>query len=319
MCVLTSAAESTWNPVVGAEFLPGLLAWDQLCGGERCETWLAWSTDRWAPVVVRLPRPAEVADADTWQDLVVEARSRGLVEHPGFQRMWDARLEEKVPHLVMEYVEGPGLASVIEQRSLTTDDVVLLGLQLAASLRYLHRQGLVHLNVSPSNVVIREGRAVLLNLGGTTPIGQRRPVGRAPGASSFVAPEVQHGHEVSAASDTFALGVTLYEALVRAPATPKSDPDPPAPPQEVPTLRSVPPQVSQMSPSLADLVLRMLSSEPQRRPDDDTLMRLLRAELPADHPGPWPRWATASLLAAPGVAGSPVSPIRPEPPSPEPH
>jgi serine/threonine protein kinase len=318
MSALTRSAESTWNPVVGSQLLPGLLAWDQLGCAKHFETWRAWSTERWAPVVVKLPHPGEVAEADTLQDLVLEARSRGLVEHPGFQRMWDARLEgARVPHLVLEYVEGQSLASMIDQRVLTTTDVVLLGMQLASSLRYLHRRGLVHLDVKPTNVVIRDGRAVLVDLASMTPTGRRYPVGRAPGTPSFRARELSHGGAVGPATDTFALGVTLYEALVRAPAFETSQPEPP--PDSVQRLRSVAPPVTEVAPSLADLVLRMLAAEPESRPDDDALLRLLSAELPADRAPSWPRWATRSLQVTPRTGPSTISRIRPASPSPALH
>jgi serine/threonine protein kinase len=313
---MTTSAESSWNPVVGEEFLPGLLAWDQLDGDEHFETWRAWSTEHWAPVKVKLPRPDEVADAHTHQDLVVEARARSRVEHPGFQRMWDARLEERVPHLVLEHVEGPSLATLIDRRVLTATDVVLLGTQLASSLRYLHRQGLVHLGVTPSSVVIRDGRAVLVDLESMTAAGRRYPDGVAQGAPSLVPPEFAHGDELSPATDTFALGVTLCDALIRAPAFETSDPE--SDPDDIAMLRSVVPPVTEVAPSLADLILQMLAPEPHARPDDDTLLRQLGAELPDDSSGPWPRWATTSLFGRPRTAHCAVAPIRPEPPSPAP-
>ena len=74
-----------------------------------------------------------------------------------------------MPHLVLEYVEGPSLATLHDESALTVPDVVMVGLQLASSLRHLHRRRLVHLDVKPGNVVVRHGRAVLIDLGSAHP------------------------------------------------------------------------------------------------------------------------------------------------------
>jgi serine/threonine protein kinase len=259
--------ESARDNAPGTTLLPGLLAWQLLGGGNHCETWLAWSVDLWAPVSVKLPRPTEVRDADVWQDLMVEAHAHSLVEHPGFQRLWKAELQDPVPHLVLEYVEGPSLATLLDQRLLTVPDVVLLGMQLAASLRYLHRQGLAHLDVKPSNIVVREGRAVLLDLGIVTPMDRVFPDGDAPGTPPYMAPELVDRGQVSPAADVFALGTTLRELLA----------------DHTPTA------------GMHDLLMRMTSTAPHRRPDDDALLQLLQAELESDSGGLWPEWATSVL------------------------
>jgi serine/threonine protein kinase len=223
--------------------------------------------DLWTPVSVKLPRPAEVQDADVWQDLMVEAHAHAQVDHPGFQRLWKAGLEEEVPHLVLEYVEGPSLATLLDQRVLTSPDVMLLGLQLASSQRYLHRRGLVHLDVKPSNVVVREGRAVLLDLGILTPAGRLYPEGDAPGTPAYMSPELVDRGEVSAGADVFALGTTLRELLAG----------------QVPT------------PGMQHLLTRMTSADPSHRPDDDAVLHGIQAELDGDSPGLWPAWATSEL------------------------
>ncbi len=104
--------ESSRELAPGEPLLPGLLAWELLGGGSHCESWLAWSEDLWSPVVVKLPRPDEVSDAGVWEDLLLEVRAHEGVRHPGFQRLWRAELEAEVPHLVLEYVEGPSLATL---------------------------------------------------------------------------------------------------------------------------------------------------------------------------------------------------------------
>jgi eukaryotic-like serine/threonine-protein kinase len=255
--------ESSRELAPGEPLLPGLLAWELLGGGSHGESWLAWSEDLWSPVVVKLPRPDEVSDAGVWEDLLLEVRAHEGVRHPGFQRLWRADLEAEVPHLVLEYVEGPSLDTLREDGVLTVPDVVLLGLQLAASLRHLHRRRLVHLDVKPGNVVVRQGRAVLLDLGALTPAG--RVYGRhdAPGTTTYMSPELLDDGVVSPAGDVFALGVTLRELLEKAPKLPVVD----------------------------DLLDRMTSPQAVVRPTDDEVLAVLHGELTAVGSSLWPAWA----------------------------
>jgi serine/threonine protein kinase len=247
----------------GLPLVPGLRAWQPLGGGSHCEAWLAWSDDLWSPVVVKLPRPAEVQDADVWEDLLLEARAHDKVRHPGFQRLWWAELEAPVPHLVLEYVEGPSLATLHEDAALTVPDVLLLGLQLASSLRYLHRHHLVHLDVKPGNAVVRNGRAVLLDLGSVTPAGRVFGHLDAPGTTAYMAPELLDEGVVTAAADVFALGTTLRELLAKAPPLPRID----------------------------DLLGGMTDPRPEARPDANEVLAVLHAELTSVGSSLWPEWA----------------------------
>ena len=247
----------------GSPLLPGLRAWQPLGGGNHCEAWLAWSEDLWSPVVVKLPRPEEVNDAGVWEDLLLEARAHEGVRHPGFQRLWWSELEAEVPHLVLEYVEGPSLATLHADAALTVPDVLLLGLQLASSLRHLHRHRLVHLDVKPGNAVVRNGRAILLDLGSVTPSGRVFGQHDAPGTTAYMAPELLDDGVVSPASDVFALGTTLRELLEKAPPLPVVD-------------------------GLLDRMTGPLAAE---RPRDDEVLAVLHAELASVGSSLWPAWA----------------------------
>ena len=145
---MTDTEESWRDLAPGEPLLPGLLAWQLLGGGTHCESWLAWSTDLWSPVVVKLPRPDEVDDAGVWEDLLLEARAHERARIPASSGSGGPSSRRPVPHLVLEYVEGPSLGTLHEQAALTVPDVVLLALQLASSLRHLHRHRLAHLDVN---------------------------------------------------------------------------------------------------------------------------------------------------------------------------
>jgi ABC-type transport system involved in cytochrome bd biosynthesis fused ATPase/permease subunit len=155
--------EPSWNWPPGHELAPGLLAWALLGDGRRCETWLAWDVGRWCPVAVKLPRPGGATRAVL--ALAREAQVAGPTAHPGIRRLLEGRLEQPLPHLVFEYVEGPTLDDALaDEGPFHPIDVLLTGMQLAAALGHLHGRGLAHLDVKPGNVVLRDGRPVLFEL-----------------------------------------------------------------------------------------------------------------------------------------------------------
>jgi eukaryotic-like serine/threonine-protein kinase len=202
--------EPSWSWPPGHELAPRLLAWALLGDGRRCETWLAWDLGRWCPVAVKLPRPGQGARAAA--GLAREAQVAGATAHPGIRRLLEARLDQPVPSLIFEYVEGPTLDD-----ALATDgpfhpvDVLLVGLQLAAALGHLHGRGLAHLDLKPGNVVLREERPVLIDLGLAQPIG-RAPAGRhRRGSPPWMAPEQVRRRPASPGMDLFALGAVLFE------------------------------------------------------------------------------------------------------------
>jgi eukaryotic-like serine/threonine-protein kinase len=182
------AERRSWALEPGQELAPGLAAWALLGGGPRCQTWLAWDLERWGPVAVKLPHPHELGRGKAEAALARELAALQGLAHPGLQRLLDARLEASPPHLVFEYVEGPTLAAALHDQVFDLVDVLLIGTQVATTLRYLHGRGLVHLDIKPGNTVLREGRAVLIDLGIARRIGQPHPPGRPRGSRPYRGP-----------------------------------------------------------------------------------------------------------------------------------
>jgi serine/threonine protein kinase len=112
--------------------------------------------------------------------------------------------------MVLETLGGATLAALIDDAPLNVEDVALLGLQLSSVLGYLHRQGWLHLDLKPSNVIIENGRATLLDLSLVGTPGTGRP---GAGTRGYLAPEQALGESLSSAADVWGLGVTLIEAV----------------------------------------------------------------------------------------------------------
>jgi serine/threonine protein kinase len=295
-----AVAEASWACEVGEELVPGALAWALLGDGRRCETWLAWSRHRWSPVAIKLPRPDQVNERSR-RALAREANAVLPLAHRSIQRLLEPRLEDQVPHLVFEYVEGPTLACLLDDRgALPPGDVVRLGLQIGAALHYLHELGIAHLDVKPENIAVRDGQAVLLDFDLARKFGERengsRPnSGRRPrGSPPYMAPEQVRRAPASAAMDLFGLGATLYEA-----ASDRLAFEPSGPTGEVnyPQLEGSPPPIRSFKPRIPSALDRAIASllapHPAARPATALeAMGLLAEALPKDQPGLWPKWVS---------------------------
>lgn len=164
--------------------------------------------------------------------------------------------------------------------------------QLAAGLSAIHAAGMLHRDVKPSNVLVTSsGRVVLLDFGMVTelgPDGYAETMGdRAVGTPAYMSPEQGAGRPVTAASDWYAVGVILYQALTgRLPIEGEGGAHvlivrkfimDPTPPSEV--VRGVPP-------ALSELCMALLDREPERRPTGESFLARLRAILPFGAHGP---------------------------------
>jgi serine/threonine protein kinase len=131
--------------------------------------------------------------------------------------------------LVMELVDGPALAEVLACRSLTVEEGIELGMEVAMALREIHEAGVVHRDVKPANIILkplRDGRrrAVFVDLGvgrsltesgeHEEPIDELTSVDRALGTPEYMAPEqILSSRTVLPAADLYALGAILYRAV----------------------------------------------------------------------------------------------------------
>ncbi|MCA1844604.1 MAG: serine/threonine protein kinase [Actinobacteria bacterium] len=281
--------EGAWPFAEGDEIVPGLRAWGLLGEGLRAETWVAWDEDRWCPVAVKLPHPDRVACERTRAALGREVAVTGGLRHPSVQRLLDDRLDGPRPHLVFEYVQGPAVIDLIEDDGrLHPTDLSLLAVQLASVLRYLHRQGIAHLDLKPHNVVERRGHAVLIDFALARPLGHVPPPGRPRGSPPYMAPEQGRLQPASAAMDMFALGALLYHAATgRRPFA--SDED------ALVQLAERAPPVAESAPRLpavaSALIDDLLDPDPAGRPDAAGTLNRLGHPWPAGTPRVWPPFA----------------------------
>ncbi|WP_068250027.1 serine/threonine-protein kinase [Janibacter corallicola] len=252
------------------------------------------------------------SEADT-RRAIREARQAAALNHPNVVAVYDVVEYDEVPWLVMEYVDGPTLASAIRERGpMAQVGVADLGAQLAAALSASHRAGVVHGDIKPSNVLIGQGRPKISDFGiARSNVEQQfTQVGVAMGTPNFTAPEVAVGGKQTGAADVWSLGATLYYAIEGREAFPLLEP----PLATLQYIATNPPRTPQRAGALEPILADMLSRDPNRRGTMADISRRLehlaagermRANPPAaagaGSPGP-----TAAGAAAAGAAGGAV-------------
>lgn len=257
--------DPVWPEVEGARLAPDVRAWQRLGVGGRCEVWLGWCERLWTPVVAKLPRPHQVANPRARAALLREVRALEGTLHPNLPRLYRADLDADLPYVVEEHVDGPDLETYLHGRRTRRTAVALLGVQLLSALRPLHARGVAHLDVTPANVVLREGRPVLVDLGSSRPLGATQPPGRPVGTLGWVSPEQEACRPVSAAMDVYGVGAVLRHAAARR-------------------------RPGRGWASFDAVVGALTDPSEATRPNLDVGLRLLAATLPAARAG-WPPWA----------------------------
>src|SRR6266545_5999516 len=201
-----------WSCPPGSELPGGFLAWKRLRVGSRCETWLAWSVALWCPAVLKLPRPHQIEHPLAACSLGREVTALRGHTHPALPRLYQDGTTADIPYLAMEYVDGPGLDEELRGIDpLPEPEVALLGAQLLSGLLALHRRGIAVVDLTPSAVILRDQRPVLIDFGSARRIGSHLP--GAAGAPGYAAPELDNGEPISAGMDLYSLGVILHQAL----------------------------------------------------------------------------------------------------------
>src|ERR1700758_452110 len=145
-----------------------------------------------------------------------EAQSTGSLQHPNIVTVFQLGDHEGNPYLVMEFLEGESLDSIISShRELTLLEKINLIVDVCHGLEHAHRRGIVHRDIKPANIMVsKEGAAKMVNFGMAQMTTQNvtKP-GQIMGSISYMAPEQVNGKPVDARTDIFSTGVVLYQLL----------------------------------------------------------------------------------------------------------
>ena len=194
----------------------------RIAAGAIGEVWLGLDLAAARLVAVKLVRAEHARHGDTLARFRAEARHAGSLSHPAVARVYDYGDGDEggPPYLVMELVDGPSLAQVLDAGPLAPASVMDLVAQCAAGLQAVHQAGLVHRDIKPGNLLLGPGGQVKITdfgLAGAAGWGPRTRTGTLICAPAYLAPERVTGGAATPASDLYSLGIVAWECLAGAP------------------------------------------------------------------------------------------------------
>ena len=146
-----------------------------------------------------------------------EARSAGILSHPGIVTIYDVEQQGDLAYIAMEYVDGPTLDQLLAgPQPLAGEQVFSILAQTATALDYAHQKGIVHRDIKPANIMIAaDGTAKIADFGiaKITASEQFTMTGSIVGTPHYMSPEQVQGQAVDGRSDQFSLAVIAYEIL----------------------------------------------------------------------------------------------------------
>ncbi|QJR11679.1 Serine/threonine-protein kinase PknD [Usitatibacter rugosus] len=146
-----------------------------------------------------------------------EIKAAGRLNHPNIVTIYDVGKTDQVAYMAMEFLEGQELKDIITSgKLLPADQVVDIISQVADGLWFAHQQNIVHRDVKPSNIMVMRGGIAKITDFGIARLPNsavKTMTGLILGSPRYMSPEQVIGKTIDARSDTFSLGVVLYEAL----------------------------------------------------------------------------------------------------------
>ena len=268
-----SRERPTWGLEPGDAIATGRTVLSRLGGGTRYEVYLVWDEHHLAVLVAKVLRPDQATDPAALRDLTREVGALSSLAHPVVVRCFDAVLDGRLPHLLIEHLEGPTLHTLLDDGDRPALEQVLpLGLHVASALHYMAAEGWVHLDVKPDNVVMGTPPR-LIDLSVARTLARARRLAGPTGTDAYMAPEQcragRDGGPVGPPADVWGLGATLHHAVSGAPPFPRPPGARRSPDREArfPQLVRAPePLPRRTPPALADIVAACLAPRPADRP-----------------------------------------------------
>lgn len=219
-------------------------------------------------VTIKVLRDEYARDEDFIRRFRQEARSVASLSHPNIVSVFDVGRDDGIHYLIMEYVEGRNLKSLIKEGKISLNFAIQIALSICEALDHAHKRGIVHRDVKPHNILITpEGRAKLTDFGIARAVssGTVSATKALLGSVQYISPEQARGEPADTRSDIYSLGAVLYEILTGRP--PFSGENPVA--VAIKHIQDNPAPVNQVNPevphALATIVEKSMAKNPNLR------------------------------------------------------
>jgi serine/threonine protein kinase len=180
------------------------------------------ATDRYLrrKVAVKVLRPDLYAEKEARARFEREAASAAAIEHENVVRVYSIDIDhEGKPYIVMEYVEGSDLSQIVHEGPVAHDRALRIFAEVAAALQTVHEHGVIHRDVKPANILLRDDgtpqeQAVLTDFGIAKILDSNTVLTFGPiGTYEYMAPEVADLKPATERSDQYSLAAVLYRML----------------------------------------------------------------------------------------------------------
>jgi serine/threonine-protein kinase len=220
-------------------------------------------------VAVKILRESFAGDPAFLARFQREARAAAGLDHPNIVTVYDVGHEGDRHYIVMEYVDGVDLKTLIRQKGrLSVNEALNIGIQIAAGVGHAHKAGVIHCDIKPQNVLVTsDGRAKVTDFGIARALSEAGLTESETvwGSPPYFSPEQAAGDPLAPASDVYSIGIVLYEMLAGNPPFQAEKPAALA----LMHMREEPPPLAvrnpQVPPQLEWIIRKVLAKEPSAR------------------------------------------------------